>query len=58
MRVCPESLLEINDPEIRMVIFYSRMLQNRVSQNLMTEEESKERYRMHSPIFLGSFQRY
>jgi hypothetical protein len=42
-RVCPEAELEINDPEIRLSIFYNRMINNRVAQGLLTKEEAMER---------------
>lgn len=44
LRVCPEPHLDINDPEIRLSVFYNRMLQNRVAQGLLTKQEAKERY--------------
>lgn len=44
LRVSPESSLKINNPETRMLVFYNRMLQNRVAQGLLTEEERQERH--------------
>jgi hypothetical protein len=44
IRVCPEFCLDINDPETRILVFYNRMLQNRVAQGLLTKQESEERH--------------
>ena len=41
--VCPEADLEINDLEIRLSVFYNRMINNRVAQGLLTKEEAVER---------------
>ena len=44
IRVCPEISHIFNDSEMRMLVFYRRMLRNHVSQGLITEEESKARH--------------
>lgn len=48
-RVCPEAGLEINNAEIRLSVFYNRMLNNRVAQGLLTKEDMMKRLLVHIP---------
>lgn len=45
-RVCPEVGLVVCDAEMRMSAFYNRMINNRVAQSLLTQEQATERLRV------------